>query len=261
LNPPFSRKDKRTYPVQVDGEASNASVALTFIVHSLQFLRPSGSILAVLPDGCLVGLHDRPVWGSLERLFKVEVIRDNARSAFCGVRARTCLVRMTRLDKEATSEPRKATVPTAAPVDVVRGLCQMHSRIKARGRSGASLVHTSHMRSGTIVDSGERVEGKVVAGPALLFPRVGLVTPEKLCTLGAGRQVVLSDCVLGVECGSEADVQSLRRRILASWPTFASGYRGTGAPYITVQRAATILAMLKREGVAATESPQSEMVG
>lgn len=238
LNPPFSRRDKRTYKVAFGGEELHASIALAFVVNSLRFLRPSGVVLAVLPDGCLVGKHDEPVWEALRRQFKVEVIRDNSRSAFQGVSARTCLVRMTKLEKQA---PPVFCVAVQTGLRILRGRVQMHSREVVSARLGQPLVHTSHLLAGAVTNSGERVEGLVVTGPALLWPRVGLVTPGKLCVLGTGHRVTLSDCVLAVACKSETEANALRRRVLAAWPAFASAYRGTGAPYITLERASTVL--------------------
>ena len=238
LNPPFSRRDKRTYKVLFGGEELQASIALAFVVNSLPFLRPSGAILAVLPDGCLVGKHDEPVWKALRSQFKVEVIRDNSRSAFHGVSARTCLVRMTKLGKQAM--PSHGTAVQGGP-QILRGRIQMHARKVVSAILGQPLVHTSHLLDGIVVNSDESVEGPVITGPALLFPRVGFITPSKLCVLGTDHRVTLSDCVLAVACKSETEVNSLRQKVLAAWPTFASAYRGTGAPYITLERAATVL--------------------
>jgi tRNA1(Val) A37 N6-methylase TrmN6 len=239
LNPPFSRRNRQTFEVAVGNEVFHASIAMAFVVNSIPFLRPDGTILAVLPDGCLVSKHDEPVWRALREQFNVEVIRDNARSAFQGVRARTCLVRMTKVSVRI-SVAEHVAAPFALTIS--RGRVQMHSRTVVPVRQGRPLVHTNNLQNGTVTHSGEHVQGGVLTGPALLFPRVGLVTPGKLCLLGAGRRVTLSDCVLGVVCESEAEVEKLRRMVLASWPTFASAYRGTGAPYITVERASAVLA-------------------
>jgi predicted RNA methylase len=240
LNPPFSRRNRRTFEVVVGDEVLHASIAMAFVVNTIPFLRPDGAILAVLPDGCLVSKHDDSVWRALRNQFNVEVIRDNSRSAFQGVRARTCLVRMTRLSKRVPPLP--AQVAASAVPTILRGRVQMHSRKIVSAKLGKELVHTHHLRNGVVASSGEHVQGTVLSGPALLFPRVGLVTPGKLCVLRKGQQVTLSDCVLGVTCKSEADAETLRRTVLASWPTFASAYRGTGAPYITVERASAVLA-------------------
>lgn len=239
LNPPFSRRNRQTFEVSVGNEVFYASIAMAFVVNSIPFLRPDGIILAVLPDGCLVSKHDEPVWRALREQFNVEVIRDNARSAFQGVRARTCLVRMTKVNVRV-SVAEHVAAPFALTIS--RGRVQMHSRTVVPVRQGRPLVHTNNLLNGTVTHSGEHVQGVVLTGPALLFPRVGLVKPGKLCVLGAGRRVTLSDCVLGVVCESEAEVETLRRMVLASWPTFASAYRGTGAPYITVERASAVLA-------------------
>lgn len=238
LNPPFSRRNRQTFEVAVGGEVLHASIAMAFVVNSIPFLRPEGAILAVLPDGCLVSKHDEQVWRALRNQFNVEVIRDNSRSAFQGVRARTCLVRMTKLGTRVAVTEQVA--PSAA-LTILRGRVQMHSRKVVSAKHGKPLVHTHHLLNGAVASSGEHVEGAVLSGPALLFPRVGLVTPGKLCVLGKGQRVTLSDCVLGVACKSETDAENLRRMVLASWPTFASAYRGTGAPYITMERASTVL--------------------
>ncbi len=255
LNPPFSRRDKRTYKVTFGGEELHASIALAFVVNSLPFLRPSGVVLAVLPDGCLVGKHDEPVWQGLRRHFKVEVIRDNSRSAFHGVCARTCLVRLTKLEKQVTPA---ISADTPTEFRILRGRIQMHSRKVVAARLGQLLVHTSHLLAGAVKNSGEYVEGPVVTGPAMLFPRVGLVTPGKVCVLGPGQRVTLSDCVLAVGCKSETEVRALRHRVLAAWPVFASAYRGTGAPYITLERATTVLSEIAAVGRSAFSESQAE---
>lgn len=241
LNPPFSRRNKRTYEVTVGDERLRASIAVAFIVNSIPFLRPLGVILAVLPDGCLVSKQDEAVWRALRKQFNVEVIRDNSRSAFHGVRARTCLIRMTKLDACVTvaEERTRPLAPT-----ICRGRIQMHSRQVVSAKQGRPLVHTNNLLNGVVTSSGEHVLGAVITGPALLFPRVGLITPGKLCVLRTGRRVTLSDCVLSMACESEADAEYLKRVVLAAWPTFASAYRGTGAPYITVERASAVLAEL-----------------
>lgn len=257
LNPPFSRRNRRTFEVMVGDEVLHASIAMAFVVNSIPFLRPDGAILAVLPDGCLVSKDDEPVWQALRKQFNVEVIRDNARSAFQGVRARTCLVRMTKLNAHVPAAEQVAAQP--AP-KISRGRVQMHSRHLVPARQGRPLVHTNNLLNGKVTSSGEHVQGAVLNGPALLFPRVGLVTPGKLCVLGAGQRVTLSDCVLGVACESEEEVEFLRRMVLAAWPAFASAYRGTGAPYITVERASAVLATIAVQGETAVIVAEAEVL-
>lgn len=257
LNPPFSRRNRQTFEVRVGDQLFHSSIAIAFLVNSIPFLKPGGTILAVLPDGCLVSKHDEPVWRALRTLFNVEVIRDNSRSAFHGVRARTCLVRMTKLNAQLAVTEHVAA-PLAPPA-IARGRVQMHSRQVVSSRQGKPLVHTSNLVNGKVTHSGEHVRGAVLAGPALLLPRVGLVTPGKLCLLEAGREVTLSDCVLGVACNSEKDVEILRRMVLAAWPAFASEYRGTGAPYITVERASAVLCRVVAQQTSTVNAARAEV--
>jgi hypothetical protein len=243
LNPPFSWRDKKTHPVEFDGKKYNVSVATAFVVNCVPFISERGSLLAVLPDGCLVNNTDAPVWRELRTVFKFEIIRDNARSAFQGVSARTCLIRMSRIND--CKRPVKADSIAETPlVKVERGSCQMHARSVRRSESSGALVHTSHLRGGLVVQSGEVVFGKTVEGPAVLFPRVGRVTPEKVCFLERERRVVLSDCVLAVPCSSVTAGLDMRAKILGDWSNFAACYRGTGAPYITIERATHVLSKI-----------------
>lgn len=241
INPPFSRRDRKAYSVDFSGEWFSATIATAFLVNCVRYLSSDGALLAVLPDGCLISRQDRAVWEALRRTFKIEVIRDNSRSAFAQVRARTCLVRLTR-DVGESSHISVDIMQDA--VSVIRGSCQMHALNRTSGLAAATLVHSTHLKGGRVVDSAEKVDGKSIEGPALLFPRVGLVTPEKLCVLEGGRRVVLSDCVLAVRCRSVSAARTMRTQILDEWPIFAACFRGTGAPYITVESASNVLSRI-----------------
>lgn len=89
-------------------------------------------------------------------------------------------------------------------------------------------MHASDLLKGFVTRPGEYVLGAVLTGPALLFPRVGLITPGKLCVLGTGQQVTFSDCDLGAVSEPKADAEVLKRAVLAAWPAFASAYWGRG---------------------------------
>lgn len=251
INPPFSRRDRKTYSVKLSGTEFSATIATAFLANCISYLSAGGALLAVLPDGCLVSTQDRAIWEELRRTFRIEIIRDNSRSAFAQVRARTCLVRLTRAVDEL---PLEGSTAASGAVSVIRGSCQMHARQRSRALAAAVLVHTTHLKGGTVLDSAERVEGKAIEGPALLFPRVGLVTPDKLCVLEGGRRIVLSDCVLAVQCRSVSAARVMRTLILGAWPTFAASFRGTGAPYITVERAANVLSRILTESTVQVRS-------
>jgi hypothetical protein len=243
-------------------EPSGASLAMAFVVKSLEFTHRDSYVLAVLPDGCLVSKCDEQIWNRLRCDFHVEVLRDNANSAFDGVRARTSIVRISRLrqtlQKSALGDK---SLDMAAPYELKRGRLQMHSLQPSRSQKAVPLVHTSHLIQGQVVQSGPKVVAKhVVRGPAILFPRVGRVTPNKVCILETGQNVALSDCVISIEQLSADQVLGLRRDILNNWATLAEAYRGTGAPHVTLERAYSALARV-RELAFSVSSPNVGILG
>lgn len=84
----------------------------------------------------------------------------------------------------------------------------------SEARSAVPLVHTCHLIDGRVVKSGAKVLAKrQVCGPAILLPRVGRVTPDKICVLEAGETVAVSDCIISIE-------QLLLENCLSSAKTF-----------------------------------------
>ena len=108
---------------------------------------------------------------------------------------------------------------------------------------GYPLVHTSNLSKNLVSLRGCRtVDYKhIMHGPAVLVPRVGLVTPEKIAFLPEGVSVVLSDCVLGIKCKMNTNASLLNQAILDDWEIFRSAYGGTGAPYTTLERIREVL--------------------
>jgi len=243
LNPPFSQRSRTPLAVTYRDDPFGVSLAMAFVVKSLEFVHRDSYVLAVLPDGCLVSKCDEQIWHRLRQDFHVEVLRDNANSTFNGVRARTSIVRISRHRQALqNSALHGSRLGATALYELKRGQVQMHSLRPSRSQKAVPLVHTSHLIQGKVVQSGPRILAKhVVRGPAILLPRVGRATPDKVCLLEAGQNVVLSDCVLSVEGLSIDQVLGFRRDILSNWATLAEAYRGTGAPHITLARASAVL--------------------
>jgi len=248
LNPPFSQRGMK--PTGWPGMPGiTTGQAALFLYIALGYLAPSGYLLAILPDGCLSSTRDRKGWMALAAAYDIEVISNNPRNSFKGVSARTSIV---RVKKKAFQKQVKASgqpdVVTTLSTEVVRGAHQMH--VLQNSRKGIPLIHTSELRDGAVCDARLRIVAeKTIRGPALLFPRVGRVTPEKVCFLEASREVALSDCVLGIRCATTKEAHELKNKLLNAWPKFAEGFRGTGAPYITVERAARIFADIQQEAL------------
>jgi predicted RNA methylase len=243
LNPPFSQRSRTPLAMTYRGDPFKVSLAMAFVVKSLKFIHRDSYVLAVLPDGCLVSKCDEQIWHRLSQDFHVEVLRDNANSAFDGVRARTSIVRISRLHRALQNSALHASrsLDLAAPYEL------------KRSQRALPLVHTSHLIQGQVVQSGPRVVAKhEVRGPAILFPRVGRVTPDKVCVLEAGQNVALSDCVIAIERLPTDQVLGFRQAILSNWATLAEAYRGTGAPHITLARASAALARVRELAIDAS---------
>lgn len=250
INPPFSERGRRLVSWSDMGFDFVSGIATAFLYKALTYISSEGVLVAVLPDGCLVSVRDERAWKAIRQSFDVEVIQDNSRSAFKGVSARTSLVRIRRsVDIARYDVTAVHLTDILNSFKVIRGTVQMH-KIPATPRSGASLplIHTSQLLNGEIefMNTPYVKLPATISGPAVLFPRVGRVTPQKVGILRGSDQVVMSDCTLGVQCINEQEARDLRTGIVAHWPTFAQAYRGTGAPFITVIRATEVLGPIVR---------------
>jgi hypothetical protein len=245
LNPPFSQRGLRPLLVNVDGENIYASVALAFVVRALKYLSSNGYLLAVLPLGCFDRRIDNDAWNFIRRKFSVCLISDLDASAFPSANARTRLVRISRSSAQDEVDGCTGIEIAEFSGKLVRGSFQMHNLGKRSLDSCFPLVHTSHLRGAKVIDGLPKASWhSTVTGPALLFPRVGKVTIEKLCVLSSNRTVVISDCIFALACKSERGAHSVRNKIVAAWPQFWSLYGGTGAPYTTKIKIETFLAYL-----------------
>jgi hypothetical protein len=119
---------------------------------------------------------------------------------------------------------------------IVRGTCPIHEI--PDNPSGPTLVHYTDLRAASVVLNGHRGFGlhRCVTGPAVLIPRVGRITPEKVSVLASTRRVMISDCVIGLKTGSMRSAQQIRKLLIDNFRLLASGYVGTGAPHITLDR-------------------------
>jgi len=254
LNPPFSQRKRAPLAVEYRGQMFGVSLAMAFVVRSLAFAHRGTYVLAVLPDGCLVSKRDEQIWSRLRQDFDVEVLRDNSNSIFGGVRARTSIVRFSRIRQSArqTPSPGDRGFELDTSYEVRRGQLQMHSIRPSDARSAVPLVHTCHLINGRVVKSGAKVLAKrQVCGPAILLPRVGRVTPDKICVLDAGEKVAVSDCIISIEQLPLRELLEFRQDILGNWAILAGSYRGTGAPHITLERACSALGRIRGLGARA----------
>lgn len=237
LNPPFSERGRR--PVEwFDRPSVKSGLATRFVHLSLNYLSSDGYMLAILPNGSLTSERDSQGWAHIQNEYSVEIITDNHMRVFKNAAARTSIVIIRRKFSSGDGHaPRSAFISSGLNI-IRRGRIQMHS-VSPTG-NGYPLVHTTELTGGKAMINtrhGLVLSTTVICGPALLFPRVGMVTPEKVCILDDDVIVTLSDCVLAVEFQDLARLKAARDYLIRDWSSFSGIYGGTGAKYTTVKKA------------------------
>lgn len=249
LNPPFSVRGARYEQAYIHGSIVCCSPSMAFVVQGVQFLRPGGEILVLLPDGALDNSRDADARRLLESIGAVAVEEQLGRHSFEGCAQRTAIVRfkLSRVRRHSADALRvERPERSASRTDAVihRGSIPMHSAV-AKGVGAASIVHTTDLHPGfpgTLTAPISSVERSRVTGPAVLVPRVGTPDPRKLCILPAGSTVLLSDCVMAVRVETERDAHHVRSELTNGlWEDFAASYSGSCARFITVERLREVL--------------------
>lgn len=117
-------------------------------------------------------------------------------------------------------------------IRLVRGTAQMHSLVDG---SELQLIHTTDLVDGSVslLDRSVGMNGRVVVGPCVLIPRVGVPVEGDVVVVRDGK-FVISDCILGLECETEAKADHLAREIRKDIVALRSFYGGACARYITV---------------------------
>ena len=243
LNPPFSCRGATRVPVEFDGESLTCSKALAFVLASMGYLTTGGELIAVLPAGSIMSEKDRHSWEMIKRIARCEIVAEYPRGAFAGCTARTVVVRVTLGEpgphgKEPPAFRRNA--PGVA-VRIMRGSLQMHSADWTDSAEALPLIHSTEL--GTTIRAGGRVrnQGRVLKGPAVLLPRVGKPDVKKLTLYMMGNRILLSDCVVALQCRTKAEARTVYDVLRKRWQTLEKAYGGTCARYIALRRLAEAL--------------------
>ncbi|MDY7540124.1 N-6 DNA methylase [Undibacterium sp. RTI2.1] len=237
INPPFSEKGRAKIESEFFGSQVTAGSTMSFLLRALQFLAPRGYMVAILPDSCFISQRDRGAWNLIKTHFAVQKILTNSRSTFKGIAASTT-VAILHYHHIGRVAPPEITPAACLELEIIRGKLQMHLVNELTSVNSYPLVHTSNLSKNRVhILGGRTVDYKhLVNGPAVLVPRVGLVTQEKIAFLPEGETVVLSDCVLAIMCKTNANAKLMSQAILVDWNVFRTAYGGTGAPYTTLER-------------------------
>lgn len=179
LNPPFSERGRRPFE-WFDRCSLKSGLATRFVHLSLNYLSSDGYMLAILPNGSLTSERDSQAWAHIQKKYSVEIVTDNHMRIFKGAAARTSIVIIRRKSSDNDGQAALSS-PNGSALNIVRrGRVQMHSVISAS--HGFPLVHTTELTGGKAMINtrhGLVLSTTIVRGPALLFPRVGMVTPRK----------------------------------------------------------------------------------
>lgn len=73
LNPPFSCRGGTRWAICTDGQTLTCSLAMFFVLGSLDFLSESGVLVAVVPVGCLKSEKDAAAWNTIS----IDLCNDN----------------------------------------------------------------------------------------------------------------------------------------------------------------------------------------
>lgn len=241
LNPPFSCRGGQRWKVEIFGQEVRCGTALAFVLESINYLHPSGHVVAILPAGVFGNEKDRKAWKILRRCFEVTKCGVYGREAFPGSFVRTAVVHLRQVEVlENFGRPPSGFVETngmrGINVGVLRGGQQMHCAAFSYNGTGVSLVHSTDLRNGEIATGLRRVEdfAWAVKGPGVLIPRVGEPRKDKVAVLRAGECIVLSDCVIALLCRTQEEALGVRDRLVGAWPSVAECYSGTCARFITL---------------------------
>lgn len=244
LNPPFSCRGGTRRSVTLNEVSLTCSPTIRFIIEATAYLRTGGQLVAIVPYGSLQSIKDSDARDLLSQMYGLKLIRTYARGGFSTCTPRTAIIRL-----EGGADSSKQPLFENRPVQRIylNGHCPTRVSVR-RGRvqkqtspfngpEALPLIHTTEIRASRLLESSHYVAPKYesISGPAVLLPRVGKPSPSKLAVLGSRHsQVVLSECVLAVECIDEAGAQTLFSALQTNWNSLEILYGGTCARYITV---------------------------
>ena len=254
LNPPFSFH--RTPFCHGRGRFDNicCSVAFAFLFTSLEYLKQTGELLAILPTSTLKSERDELARQSLRKYFNCKIISGPSYDRFPGLDVSTYLVsirpkcwisRDVDFHREALDAKRIWSI-TRGNISVRRNERVAHSGVHG-------WIHTTSICSSKIVERYKLPrdvivkDAKILPSNSLIIPRVGKIQPGDLIVSKRGE--ILSDCLMGVTFDDPTLAPLVFRAIGKEFESFKEIYGGTGAPYTTHEKVSQFIDNVFVEGV------------
>lgn len=181
MNPPFSGRGMSSYPLHTPLGIVRASRAMAFAIVAFHELSENGELLALLPDGCIIGERDKDARTYLEAVAVVDVVERYGRGTFAETAVTIGALRVRR------RAPRRRDTRAVAPglrlpditVRLVRGCVRVADA--SASSIGAEFVHTVHLQDGVVGRSSRRAtHSRTISSAAVLIPRVGAITTSKV---------------------------------------------------------------------------------
>lgn len=251
LNPPFSNRGPGRQTVDFQGERLTCSLGLAFVITALSYLARNGQLLAILPAGTLRSEMDHEAWAVLSRYFRRSTLGNNCERTFPGCLAKTVIVKLEprvsakKLDQQRNGCSNGEAI-SAKAMRLERGKVDMPSLAVSHNGKTVPLVHTTELRSHRVNLMARQIEASRASlnSFAVLLPRVGRPTPDKICLHLTRKPVALSNCVLAIHCDDITQATKIYRTLLDEWRVFKKAYAGTCAQYITLNYLAQTLEKL-----------------
>ncbi len=253
LNPPFTCRGNR-YKIEFDGQVFSGGKALLFLTRAMSYVRKGGVLRAILPSGTISSERDALLVRYLKRVYRFRTYWRSSQISFGGKMPNVVFVDMQKpmMQQIVKSVPPKKFVP---PSYLSRGCLNVvdAGTVRCHGQRDDALryVHTTDLRNGKICDAEfyvPKASHRIVSGPGVLLPRVGMPNRNKVCFMPSGCHFILSDCVIAIQCGSMRSAMQLKQAILRRWDSYRQIYVGTGARYTTMKRLSAFLSCIGWKG-------------
>lgn len=253
LNPPFSCRGGSFFFVEINENKIRCSLALSFLINSIQYLAPGGQVVAILPASCLNSEKDKLAWKTLCEIGQTDILDTNGHKTFSGCFAKTVIVRFTasvskslHYKKPTPSYGLQAINAFYSCVKIIRGKVQMHSFVWETSKQWLPLVHTTELQKDgvNLLNRRINVRQQGICGPVVLIPRVGKPSKFKILLYKGKRPIVLSDCVIALKPKTVSDAQKIQSVLLNHWSTVEKYYGGTCANYININDLSQLLTNL-----------------
>jgi hypothetical protein len=273
LNPPFSCKGGTVKNIEINGQEIRCSNAMAFLIKAIDFLSEEGQLVAVLPISTLFNEKDKDAWSIIKGMAKVKYHKEYYRKRFSKAIPNTAIVHIKLLSVKdrkkklrlisSNSEISSSyiTPDLGASVYVIRGNTPMFKWEHISDEQGIPFIHTSDLQYGRVQHSHRFVscESKTIQGSMILIPRVGRPSLEKITHLEGENRVVLSDCVISILCENPEVTTKLYNVLRENWHILKTLYKGTCAPYITINNLVGLLCSWGYEAVAVKASVLNQL--